>query len=105
LGTSPQGSPLGELKGHTDVGNAIESVRRAFPDWTETLQDIIVEGDKVVTRYVSTGLHTEPFFDLAATGKRARFDEISIFRVHNGLVAEQWCLVHAWPAMPADVTG
>ena len=91
IGHFPKGSPLGELNGHTGVKNAIERVRRAFPDWTETVEDVIVEGDKVVTRYVSTGVHKDPFFDLAPTGKRASFDEISIFRVENGLVAEQWC--------------
>jgi predicted ester cyclase len=57
------------------------------------VEDIIIDGDKVVTRYVSAGVHKEPFFDLAPTGKHARFDEISIFRVRNGLVAEQWCLI------------
>jgi predicted ester cyclase len=80
------------LKGHSGVRDAIERVRGAFPDWTETVEDIIIEGDKAVTRYVSTGVHKGPFFDLAPTGERVRLNEISIFRVQNGLVAEQWCL-------------
>jgi len=93
IGHFPKGSPLGKLKGHSGVKGAIEHVRHAFADFTETIVDIIIDGDKVVTRYVSAGVHKEPFFDLAPTGKHARFDEISIFRVRNGLVAEQWCLI------------
>ena len=79
IGHFPKGSPLGELKGHSGVKGAIEHVRHAFADFTETIEDIIIDGDKVVTRYVSAGVHKEPFFDLAPTGKHARFDEISIF--------------------------
>jgi ketosteroid isomerase-like protein len=87
------GRPLGDVKGQSGVRDAIERVRRAFADWTETVEDIIIEGDKAVTRYVSTGVHTGPFFDWPPTGERVRFTEISIFRVENGRVAEQWCLI------------
>jgi predicted ester cyclase len=92
IGHFPSGSRLGELKGQSGVRNAIEGVRRAFADWTETVEDIIIEDDKAVTRYVSTGIHKGPYFDLPPTGERVRFTEISIFRVANGRVTEQWCL-------------
>jgi hypothetical protein len=77
------------LKGHSGVRDAIERVRQAFPDWTETVEDIIIDGDKAVTRYVSTGVHKGPFFDLAPTGEHVCVTEISIIRVHDGLFAEQ----------------
>jgi predicted ester cyclase len=92
IGHFPAGSGLGNLKGYSGVRDTIERVRRAFPDWTETVEDIIVEGDKAVSRYISTGVHMGPFLELAPTGKRVRFNEISIFRVHDGRVAEQWCV-------------
>ena len=53
---------------------------------------MIIEGNKVVTRYVSTGVHSGHFIGVAPTGKHIRLDEISIYRLQNGLVAEQWCL-------------
>ena len=92
IGHFPTRSGLGDLKGHTGVRDTIERVRRAFPNWTETVEDIIVEDDKVVSRYISTGVHMGPFLDLAPTGKRVRLNEISILRVHDGRVAEQWCV-------------
>lgn len=92
IGHFPTGSQLGDLKGHSGVREAITRVRSAFSEWTETIQDIIIEGDKLVTRYVSTGVHKGPFFDLAPTGKNVRLNEISIFHVRDGLIAEQWCL-------------
>ena len=30
---------------------------------------------------------------MAPTGELVRTEEISIFRVQNGLVVEQWCLI------------
>ncbi len=93
IGHFPAASPFGELRGHSGVRGAIESVRRAFPDWTETIEDIVIEGDQVVTRYEGTGVHKEAFFSMPPTGKLVRTEEISIFRVQNGLVVEQWCLI------------
>jgi predicted ester cyclase len=92
IGHMSTASRLGELRGHSGVRDAIERVRRAFPDWTETIEDIIIECDKLVTRYASTGVHQGAYFDMAPTGKPVRVDEISIFRVQSGLVVEQWCL-------------
>ena len=93
IGHFPAASPLGELRGHSGVRGAIESVRGAFPDWTETIEDIVIEGDKAVTRYEGAGVHKGAFFDMAPTGELVRTEEISIFRVQNGLFVEQWCLI------------
>jgi predicted ester cyclase len=88
----PKGWEQSEFTGHSGVCEAIERIRAAFSDWTETIEDMIIEDDKVVTRYVSTGLHVGPFIGLAPTAKPIRLDEISIYRLNNGFVAEQWCL-------------
>lgn len=84
-------SGLGTLRGHTEVAEAITRVRDAVSGFTETIDDMIIEADKVVTRYIVTGTHTGPIFDAAPTGQSIRVHEISIFRVRGGLIAEQWC--------------
>jgi predicted ester cyclase len=81
-----------EIRGHSGVREVIESARIAFSDWTETVEDIIIEGDKAVSRYASTGVHTGYFRGQAPTGERIVVDEVSIFRFEGGLVAEQWCV-------------
>ena len=88
----PKGWAQNEFSGHDGVRYLIERVRNAFPDWTETVEDMIAEGDKVVTRYVSTGTHRGPFIGLSPTARTIRIDEMSIFRLERGLVMEQWCL-------------
>jgi predicted ester cyclase len=69
-------------------------VRNAFSEWNEVISDIIVEGDKVVTRYVSTGVHIRPFVGIEPTGRTVRVDEISIYPLQNSTVLEQWFLTN-----------
>jgi len=88
----PKGWEVNEFRGHTGVQEAIQTIRTAFSGWTETIEDMIIENDRVVTRYVSTGVHTGPFIGLAPTGTHIRLGEISIYRLQSSLVAEQWCL-------------
>ena len=79
--------------GHKGIRKAIEETLIAFPDWFEDVVDIIAEHDRVVTRYVSTGTHSGPYQGIQPTGKKIKVDEISIFRLKENRVAEQWCLV------------
>lgn len=86
------GEPPGHRDGHDGIARAMGRIRASFPDWREEVEDLIVEGDRVVVRYVSTGTQLGPFLDRPPSGLRVRVDEISIFRVEDGRIAEQWCL-------------
>ena len=79
--------------GHAGVLQAIQDTLQAFPDWHEKIVDLVAEGDRVVTRYISSGTHKGIYRDIAPTNRKFIVDEISIFRVENNEVAEQWCLV------------
>src|SRR5437762_2977254 len=41
----------------------------AFSDFQHTIEDQIVEGDKVVTRLTASGVHTGDFLGIPPTGK------------------------------------
>ena len=88
----PKGWEQSEFSGHAGVEQAIYRVRNAFSDWRESVKDMIVTPNKVVTRYVSTGKHTGPFLGLEPTNRPVEIDEISVYHLKNGLVSEQWCL-------------
>ncbi|MEM1298714.1 MAG: ester cyclase [Pseudomonadota bacterium] len=88
----PKGWERSEFKGHAGVRDAILRIRNAFPDWHEDIKDMVIDKQKVVTRYVSTGTHTGPFLGLEPTGRPVMIDEISIYHLERGLVMEQWCL-------------
>ena len=78
--------------GHGGIRRAIERLRAGFPDWHEHIEDILVDGDKVAVRYFSTGTNLGAFEGKPATGRSIKVDELSIFKIADGLVVEQWCL-------------
>jgi predicted ester cyclase len=63
---------------------------KGFPDWHETIEDIIAEGDEVWVRLAYTGTHTGEFFGLAPTGKKIKAKDVDIYRIVNGKLAEYW---------------
>ena len=93
VGHFPPSSHLPERRGIDGAREGISRIRAAFPDWHEAVEDMVTEGNKVVTRYTSTGTHRGEFRGLAPTGRRITVPEISIYRVAKGKVVEQWCLI------------
>jgi predicted ester cyclase len=79
-----------EWKGIEGAKYSISSHRKIFPDWKEEIVDIVSEGDKVVTRYKSTGTHQGAFEGLDSTGIKVTIYETSIYRMADGKIAEQW---------------
>lgn len=79
-----------EWKGIDGAKNEITGHRKSFPDWNEEIVDIIAEGDRVVTRYKSTGTHQGKFNGLDSTGIKVTIFETSIYRISNGKLVEQW---------------
>ena len=61
---------------------------KAFPDWHETIEDIIAEGDVVWVRLSYTGTHTGEFFGLAPTGNKITATAVAIYRIVNGKIVE-----------------
>jgi steroid delta-isomerase-like uncharacterized protein len=64
-----------------------------FPDLRITIEDLIAEGDKVVSRNTVTGTHRGDFMGHPGTGRSVTYNEIFIFRFAGGRVAETWGVV------------
>ncbi len=62
----------------------------SFPDWRETIEDIIAEGDKVWVRLSYTGTHKGEFMGLPPTGNKITSKAVDIYRIVNGKLAEYW---------------
>jgi steroid delta-isomerase-like uncharacterized protein len=79
-----------EWKGVQGIKEVVAQHRRSFPDWNETVEDIIGEGDRVVIRFTSTGTQEGDFAGIAPTGRKVRITEVAIFRLKGGKIVEQW---------------
>jgi predicted ester cyclase len=62
----------------------------AFPDWHFELLGLVAEGDRVVAHVPYSGTFSHPISGVAPTGRFARVDEMVIFRIADGKVAEAW---------------
>ncbi len=78
--------PLGR-KGYEHFSSMFYS---AFPDARFTVEDMIAEGDRVVSRYTIHGTNLGTFQGLPPTRKQLTIGGITIFRVADGRIAEQW---------------
>ena len=64
--------------------------RSALPDAHFTIEDMIAEGDRVVSRYTIRGTNLGTFQGLPPTGKQTTIGAITIFRVADGRIVEHW---------------
>ncbi|HUY27600.1 MAG TPA: ester cyclase [Candidatus Binataceae bacterium] len=88
---TPGGMPPAAAKHPVDgFKQFFSGILSAFPDLRVTLEDQIAEGDKVVTRKRFRGIHSDPFWGVAPSGKRLELEVIDIFRVKKGRLAEHW---------------
>ena len=83
-----------QITGSEDYKQFLIKLFEAFPNWHETIEDIIAEGDKVCVRLrIDTGTHTGEFnllgFKISPTGKKSTAKSIQIWRIIDGKVVEQ----------------
>jgi predicted ester cyclase len=79
-----------EYQGIDGAKNSVLETKKAFPDWKEDIVDIIVQDDKVVTRYHSTGTQLGNWDGIDSTGNKVDIYEASIYRLKDGKIVEQW---------------
>lgn len=68
----------------------IAGLRAVFPDFTLTIEDLTVDGDRVWARLRGRGTHCGPFFGRAPSGKRIEIDVFDVIRVEDGMLVEHW---------------
>lgn len=83
-------APPGLPAGREGVKQWVTLFHRAFPDLYSTVEDLIVEGDKVVERFSGGGTHRGDFFGIPPTGKKATTTGINILRIADGQIVEHW---------------
>ncbi len=76
-----------DREGHRQT---LATFRSAFPDLNVTTEDIIAEGDKVVSRWRARGTHQGELIGIAPTGNEVTFTGIDVLRIAEGKVVERW---------------
>jgi steroid delta-isomerase-like uncharacterized protein len=87
--------------GPEGLKRVFNSLLTAFPDRKYLIEDVIATGDKVVCRLTVSGTHQGVpeipveggmLMTVPPTGKAYTVQQIHIFRVENGKIAEHWAV-------------
>jgi predicted ester cyclase len=76
--------------GREEDRQAVKMWRTAFPDLKMTVTHVVAEADMVAVRYIGEGTNTGPVFGSSATGNRIKIDGITIFRLKNRQITDEW---------------
>ena len=94
--TDPDFFNLSGLPGKADREGSkqyLQSLIGAFPDCRFTVDDMIAEGDQVVTNKTISGTHTVEFAGIPPTGKDLTLQYIDVMRIRDGRIIEHWLVL------------
>ena len=83
---SPTG---GVLEGRPDIERIYRVWFVAFPDLTFTVEDLIIDDDRVAVLSRVSGTHHGEFFGMAATGRHIELACVFIYRLEDGLIVHE----------------
>jgi steroid delta-isomerase-like uncharacterized protein len=83
--------PDQDLQGVEEAKQFLSGYISAFPDMSVSVEDVIAEGDKAVTRWTLRGTHEGEVEEFGPpTGKRVELEGITIHRISEGKIVEEW---------------
>jgi steroid delta-isomerase-like uncharacterized protein len=68
----------------------VAELRAAYPDATVVIEDLFAAGDRVAARSTFRGTNAEPLAAGGPTGIAVEITGITIARLHEGRIAEEW---------------
>ena len=79
-----------EVRGPEGVKQMMSGMATAFPDYNETIERMVGEGDLVSVSYTLAGTFTGKFGDNEPTGKTFSIPAVIIARFKDGKQVEAW---------------
>jgi steroid delta-isomerase-like uncharacterized protein len=87
-----RGSLGTETHGRAAFCDYMRRVQGAFPDFHNTIEEMIAERNRACARLTYTGTHRGEIFGVAPTGEKVNYAGAAFFRIENGQVAQGWIL-------------
>jgi steroid delta-isomerase-like uncharacterized protein len=83
-------SPMALTMGPAGVKERIRAYRAAMPNLHISIEDVISENDRVVTRWILRGRHSGIFEGVDGGGASVEVSGTTIHRISNLRIVEQW---------------
>lgn len=78
--------------GHDAFAGYMQTIRNAFSDFHNAIEEIVATEDRVVARLTYTGTHDGQLFEHDATGRRITYAGVAMFTMAEGKVTKVWVL-------------
>ncbi len=66
-----------------------------FPDLRFSIEQMLSEGDRVITQLLMEGTHQGAWLGIPASGKKMQIRMFTVHRVMQGKIVEDWVLVES----------
>ena len=80
----------GEVRGPEEFKGLVSTYHAGLPDFRVTIDEMIAEGDRVVTRWTVRGTHQGELMGNAPTGNQITFTGYLFDRISGGKIEEEW---------------
>ncbi|MFZ2097432.1 MAG: ester cyclase [Anaerolineales bacterium] len=80
----------GAPDGREGFWGGVNMIRTAFPDIKFSIDQIVVEDDRLAIRLTGLGTHKGDFMGISPTGKQVSLESMTFFHIENGKIAERW---------------
>ncbi len=70
----------------------MRTIREAFPNFHNRIDDLVVTQDRAVARLTYRGTHEEALFGIPATGRRIEYAGVAMFTLTGGGITKVWVL-------------
>ncbi|MBI1913243.1 MAG: ester cyclase [Planctomycetes bacterium] len=80
------------VRGLDGFKDYVRMVRGAFPDFHNTVEDMVAEGEQVAARLAYRGTHRGELFGIGPTGRTVHYPGVAFFRVVAGKIVNGWVL-------------
>jgi steroid delta-isomerase-like uncharacterized protein len=85
-----ESGPHGTAHGREAIKGVVGWLRGAFPDLGYEIDDAFGDGDRVALRCTVRGTHSGEFLGRPPTGRTFEVQQIHLYRVEDGQIAEHW---------------
>jgi steroid delta-isomerase-like uncharacterized protein len=82
-------------RGPAAIKEHVEEWLHGFPDLKFTIEQIFSATDKVFAQSILEGTHTGTWLEIPATNKRVTVRMMTVHRIENNKIAEDWVLVES----------
>jgi len=83
----------GQRQGREGLKEVLGMMQAAFPDIHWVIDEMVAEGDRVVTRFTWTGTHRSAFLGVRATGRRVTVKGVVMDQLVDGKMNESRILM------------